>query len=319
MPMVSPVPPRPVDPVAAILSDACAGRTDPARPILIAGPTASGKSGLALAIARANGRSIVNADSLQVYGGWRVLTARPSDADLARAPHALFGHVPPDQDYSVGQWLRDAGPLLRQRPAPVIVGGTGLYFTALTEGLADIPATTPLMRARATAHLAHDGLDAMAGALDPDTRARIDLRNPMRVQRAWEVQTQTGRGLAAWQDDTAPPLVPLASALPLLLSADREWLAARIAARFEAMLAAGALDEARAMMADWDPARLSSKAIGAAELIAHLHGDLSLEAARTATLLATRRYAKRQRTWFRNRMGAWWSADAQEIGRMFGE
>ncbi|MEM8959256.1 MAG: tRNA (adenosine(37)-N6)-dimethylallyltransferase MiaA [Pseudomonadota bacterium] len=298
------------------LQDALAGRTDPDRPILIAGPTASGKSGLAMALARAGGRSIVNADALQVYGGWHLLTARPGARDMAEVPHALFGHVPPDRDYSVGTWLREAAPLLDQHPAPVIVGGTGLYFAALTEGLADIPATSPDTRARATALLERAGLEALAAALDPDTRAGIDLQNPMRVQRAWEVQAQTGRGLAAWQRDTAPPLLPLENALPILLTADRDWLAARIAARFEVMLADGALEEARAMMPGWDPARLSSRAIGAAELIAHLRGELTLEQARAATLLATRQYAKRQRTWFRNRMVAWCAVDAQEIGRM---
>lgn len=296
-------PPAPDDRGPAAVVDALAGRIDPARPVLIAGPTAAGKSGLALAIAQAGGRAVVNADALQVYGGWRILTARPDPAALAAAPHALYGHVPPDREYSVGEWLRALPPLLRLRPAPVLVGGTGLYFSALTEGLAEIPATAPDTRALASARLSRDGLDALAAELDAETRSRIDLQNPMRVQRAWEVQAQTGLGLAAWQNATPAPLLPVAAAVPLLIEAEPAWLAERIAARFEAMLEDGALDEARAMLPAWDPSRQSSRAIGATELIAHIRGELSLEAARVATLLATRQYAKRQRTWFRNRMG----------------
>ena len=168
----------------------------PDRPVLIAGPTASGKSALALAIAEARGGVIVNADALQVFANWRVLTARPPAADLARAPHALYGHVPGDADYSVGHWLRDLRPLLARRP--IIVGGTGLYFTALTEGLADIPPVPPGIRTEANALPLAD----MLAALDPPTRDRIDGNNRARVQRAFEVLRSTGRGLAAWQQDT---------------------------------------------------------------------------------------------------------------------
>lgn len=305
-------------PAEAALTDALSGETDPTRPILIAGPTASGKSGLALAIASAGDRQIVNADALQVYGGWRILTARPNDADLARAPHLLYGHVPPDQDYSVGHWLRDSAPLLARRPAPVIVGGTGLYFAALTEGLAEIPSTLPELRAHATARISTEGSDALAAELDPVTRGRIDLRNPMRVQRAWEVQTQTGRGLAAWQASPAAPRLALDNALPFLLHADRDWLTPRIARRFDAMLANGVLDEARVMAPDWDPERPSSKAIGAADLIGYLAGHRSLEQVRDAAVISTRQYAKRQRTWFRNRMQSWWTVDARIVSETAG-
>ncbi len=277
----------------------------PDRPVLIAGPTASGKSALALAIATAQGRAIVNADALQVYGGWRLLTARPDDTALAAAPHALYGHVPPDAAYSVGAWLREVAPLIAVDPAPVIVGGTGLYFAALTEGLAEIPETLPAIRARGTALRHEAGLAALLAALDPATLARIDPANPRRVQRAWEVQAQTGRGLAAWQADTLPPLLPLAGATALLVEADKAVLSPRIAARFAAMLDAGALEEARAMAPGWDPAHPSSRAIGAAQLIAHLRGQTSLKAATADALQATRAYAKRQRTWFRARMGGW--------------
>ncbi|WP_043869931.1 tRNA (adenosine(37)-N6)-dimethylallyltransferase MiaA [Celeribacter indicus] len=278
-------------------------------PVLIAGPTASGKSALALEIAERQGGVIVNADALQVFANWRVLTARPSPEDEARAPHALYGHVPGDAEYSVGHWLRDVAPFVRGAERPVIVGGTGLYFTALTEGLAEIPPTPPAIRAEADrrrrAEGGHAGLLAELEADDPRTAARIDRRNPMRVQRAWEVLRATGRGLADWQADTPPPLLPLAACFPILVEAEKSWLGARIDRRFETMLAEGALAEAEANLPHWDPAAPSAKAIGAPELIAHLRGETDLVQAKQAATLATRQYAKRQRTWFRARMGAY--------------
>ncbi len=275
-------------------------------PVLIAGPTASGKSALALQIAQNSGGVIINADALQVFDGWRVLTARPDDADLARAPHLLYGHVPFDADYSVGHWLRQVGDILANSPArPIIVGGTGLYFRALTEGLADIPRTPPDIRTQAEALLADGGLPALLADLDAPTRARIDVQNPMRVQRAWEVLHTTGRSLADWQDATPPPLLPLNKTAPVVINADRDWLNARINLRFDLMLENGALDEARAMEPRWNPAHLSSKAIGAPELIAYIRGDLSLEEAKAAACIASHQYAKRQRTWFRARMKGW--------------
>jgi tRNA dimethylallyltransferase len=273
-------------------------------PVLIAGPTASGKSALAMEIADRAGGTIVNADALQVFADWRILTARPSPADEAALPHRLYGHVPGHQPYSVGHWLRDLRPLLGGGRL-VIVGGTGLYFTALTEGLADIPPTPPEVRAEADARLAEHGPGPLLADLDPATAARIDTLNPVRVQRAWEVQRTTGRGLAAWQDDTGPPLVPLAGARAFLIPGDRDWLAPRIARRFDAMLDAGVIDEARANRPGWSPALPSAKAIGAAELMAHLDGALPREAARELIVTLTRQYAKRQRTWFRARMSAW--------------
>ena len=280
----------------------------PSRPVLIAGPTASGKSALALTIAERQGGVIVNADALQVFDGWRVLTARPDDADLARAPHRLYGHVPFDAPYSVGDWLRDLTPLL-DGARPIIVGGTGLYFAALTEGLAEIPPTPPAIRAEGDAM----PLPVLLDALDPATAARIDRANRARVQRAWEVLQTTGRPLADWQDATPPPLLPLAQATAIAIDAPKDWLTPRIARRFEMMLAGGALDEARAMRARWDPALPSSRAIGAAELIAHLDGDMTLEAAREAAVIATRQYAKRQRTWFAARMRRWHRLGAADL------
>ncbi|GGD32088.1 tRNA (adenosine(37)-N6)-dimethylallyltransferase MiaA [Sinisalibacter lacisalsi] len=278
---------------------------DPALPVLIAGPTASGKSTLALTIARAQGGVVVNADALQVFANWRVLTARPDAAQEAIAPHALYGHVPGDSAYSVGHWLRDVAPLLAGGARPIIVGGTGLYFSALTEGLAEIPPTPDAVRAEADARLAREGHGAMLAELDGATSARIDVLNPARVQRAWEVQRATGRGLAAWQDATPPPLLPLDRTQALVIDAPRDWLRDRIARRFDAMLAAGALDEARANLDGWSDALPSAKAIGARELIAHLQGALSLDEARARAITASQQYAKRQRTWFRARMGDW--------------
>ncbi len=275
------------------------------RPVLIAGPTASGKSALALRIAEASGGVIVNADAIQVFANWRVLSARPSRADEARAPHLLYGHVPGDADYSVGHWLREVAPVLRAGPRPIIVGGTGLYFTALTEGLAEIPALPAHVRPAAEARLREGGIAALLDDLDSATLARIDRQNPMRVQRAWEVWHGTGRGLADWQDATPAPLLPLSDVTPILVDAPKDWLDARIARRFAAMLTEGALDEARANLGHWDPTHLSAKAIGAPALIAHLQGQMTLEAAQEAATIATRQFAKRQRTWFRARMGGW--------------
>lgn len=286
---------------------------DAARHLLIAGPTASGKSALALAVARAQGGTVVNADALQVWSCWRVLTARPTRDDEAQAPHALYGHVAPGAAWSVGDWLRRVAAL---RGRLIVVGGTGLYLTALTRGLAPIPPTPPELRAEADARLAQpDGLAALVAQLDARSRAGIDLRNPARVQRAWEVLRATGRGIADWQAQTPPPLLDPADCQRLLVTADRDWLAGRIAQRFHAMLAQGALDEARAMQPRWDPAQQWAKAIGAPELIAHLEGRLSLPEATERAIIASRQYAKAQRIWFRGRMRDWtvWRSDATGV------
>ena len=276
------------------------------QPVLIAGPTASGKSALALEIAEMSGGTIINADASQVFEGWRVLTARPSAQEEKRAEHRLYGHVDFTSHYSAGQWLRDLTPLLRQdQPRPIIVGGTGLYFSALTEGMAEIPETPDDVRVAANTLRNVGKLDEMIDALDDATRAKIDLQNPMRVQRAWEVQTATGVGLAEWHAQTPPPLLPLSACTAIVLEADTEWLNARISTRFDAMVSGGALDEARYNLDRFDPDLLSCKAIGAPELIAHLRGETTREQAKEAASIATRQFAKRQRTWFRARMKAW--------------
>ena len=274
-------------------------------PILIAGPTASGKSALALECAERFGGTIINADALQVFENWRVLSARPDEADEARAKHVLYGHLPYDADYSVGAWLREVEPFLLGSERPIIVGGTGLYFTALTQGLAEIPATPSDIRGKADAIVADRGFQALIPEIDERTRGAIDLMNPMRVQRAWEVQHATGKGIRAWQDETPAPLLSLRRSVPILFDVEKDWLNSRIAQRFDIMLDTGALEEAQKNLENWDPNLLSNRAIGAPELIAHLNGDMTLEKAREAATIATRQFAKRQRTWFRSKMKDW--------------
>jgi tRNA dimethylallyltransferase len=283
------------------------------RPLLIAGPTASGKSALALALAERHGGCVVNADALQVYACWRVLTARPGDDELARAPHMLYGHVGCDVRYSVGAWLRDVAEALAEARRlglrPIVVGGTGLYLSALTEGLADIPEIPPEVRARSEALLGAGRLDALLADLarhDPATLARIDRSNPMRVQRAWEVLAATGRGLSAWHRTTGPPLVPPSAAVRLVVEPEISMLNANIAARFHLMMQQGALDECRRFLAAGYALNApSGRALGAAQLARYLSGEIPFEAAVADGITATRQFAKRQRTWFRRRMADW--------------
>ncbi|MGB3178617.1 MAG: tRNA (adenosine(37)-N6)-dimethylallyltransferase MiaA [Albidovulum sp.] len=278
---------------------------NPTTPVLIAGATASGKSALALEIAERQGGVIINADALQVWACWRILSARPSGADEARAAHHLYGHLERDENWSVGHWLRAVSSLLQNRQRPIIVGGTGLYFSALTEGLAEIPATPAAIRAEADARLETDGLAALLAEIDVETAARIDCKNPARVQRAWEVQAATGRGLASWQDETGPPLLPLDQTAAFVIDAERDWLVDRIDKRFVQMVDQGALDEVRENLPHWQPSALWARAIGAPELVAHLRGEQNLDEAIAAAQIASRQYAKRQRSWFRSRMVKW--------------
>ena len=275
------------------------------RPVLIAGPTASGKSALALALARRDGRVIVNADALQAYARWRILTARPTKAKEAEVEHRLYGHIGRGADYSVGHWLREVADVLAQTTPVVIVGGTGLNLSALTSGLVDIPATPKEVRVTADQRMAEQGLAGMLADLDAKTAARIDRANSARVQRAWEVFKATGRGLADWQDQTGPALLPLENAEAIVLRPDVAWLNGRIDQRFDSMVAMGAVDEVAAELPFWDPDHASARAIGAPELIRHLRGEVALAAAIAAAKQASRQYAKRQRTWLRSRMKAW--------------
>jgi tRNA dimethylallyltransferase len=288
-----------------------------ATPVLIYGPTASGKSTLALRIAERDGGCIINADASQVYSCWRVLTARPSAQDLARAPHRLFGHVSCATRYSVGAWLRDAADALAEARAsgqrPIVVGGTGLYFMALTEGLAAVPETPREIRARSEAILAHGRLDLLLAELagrDPETFSRIDRANPRRVQRAWEVVVATGRGLSDWQRQTPAPVVPSERCIRIAGYPDIAILNNNIRQRLVEMLEDGALDECRRfLVAGHDATLPAANVLGASPLFAHLRGEIGLDAAIEAAVTATRQFAKRQRTWLRNRMPDWTRLD----------
>lgn len=276
-------------------------KISPDQPVLIAGPTASGKSALALEIAQQQGGVIINADASQVYDCWRVITARPTAAEEAGTKHALYGHLPFDAAYSAGHWLREVTPLLSGPDRPIIIGGTGLYYTALTIGMAEIPPTPAEVRA-----IGDDlPIEDMLLVLDAESKSRIDVKNRARVQRAWEVFQATGKPLSAWQDDTPPPLLPVSACAALVFDVDKDWLETRIRRRFDLMLDQGALDEAKAMQDRYDPALPSCRAIGVPELMGYLNGDLTIEQAREQASVATRRFAKRQRTWFRSKMRNW--------------
>lgn len=274
-------------------------------PILIAGPTASGKSSLAMDLAQMTGGPIVNADAIQVYENWRVLTARPSITDEGLVEHLLYGHIAKAAEYSVGHWLRDVQGILSKYERPIIVGGTGLYFTALTQGLANIPPIPDDLRAKGNALRADHGIDALLQDLDSATRDSIDTQNPMRVQRAWEVLHATGTSIIEWQTQTPPPLLDVHTATAIVFDVEKDWLNDRIAQRFDSMLDTGALAEAQDNLTDWNPSLLSSKAIGAPDLIAFCQAEIPLETARSNATIATRQFAKRQRTWFRSKMKTW--------------
>ena len=280
------------------------------KPILICGPTASGKSALGLAIAERIDGCIINADALQIYDAWSVLTARPSVEDENRAPHFLYGHVPFKETYSVGGWLRDLENILNHIDRrPIIVGGTGLYFSSLTKGLAEIPETPMEIRERGNVIRNRSNTEEFIAYLsekDPKTLAGVDANNAMRLQRAWEVLVTTGRGLASWQMDTPDPPLNLGETTPIVLNSRAEWLNRRIEKRFDAMVDQGALDECRkAVEKGWDTTLPSSRALGAQELVSFFAGDLTLDQAKEKATIATRQFAKRQRTWFRSKMKDW--------------
>jgi tRNA dimethylallyltransferase len=282
---------------------------DAAQPpaLLVAGPTASGKSALALAVAERLGGVVINADSMQVYRELAVITARPGPADLARAPHALYGVRPAAEAGSVAWWRAAAlAEMARARAAgrvPILCGGTGLYFAALTEGLATIPPVPEAARAEARRLLAEEGpgaLHARLACLDPATAATLRPGDSQRVARAYEVMTGTGRGLLAWQAEGGTGKAPWRFAA-LILDPPRAALRQAIAARWQAMLAGGAIEEAAALRALWlDPALPAMRAHGVPELLAHLDGRMSLEAASARAILNTGQYTKRQATWFRH-------------------
>ncbi len=285
--------------------------------LLLCGPTASGKSGLALAHARAAGAEIVNADSMQVYADLRVLTARPTAADEALAPHHLYGVADAADAWSVGRWLRAAMAALeaiaaRGRPA-IVVGGTGLYFRALTQGLADIPAVPPEVRADVADRfqgLGEAAFRARLAALDPASEARIAPGDRQRLTRALEVAEATGRSLSAWRGANAPALAP-GTWSALVIDPPRDELYARIDARLAAMVESGALEEVAALTArGLSPGLPALKALGVRPFAAQLSGAVSPADALAQARQDTRRYAKRQLTWFRGQTPDWLRASS---------
>jgi tRNA dimethylallyltransferase len=290
------------------------------RAVLIAGPTASGKSALALQLAERLGGAVVNADSMQVYRDLRIITARPPPEEEARAPHRLYGHVDAAENYSTGRWCRDVAEVLdevaREGRVPILVGGTGLYFKALTSGLAAVPPIPPEIRADVRGRLAAEGVAPLYNELlerDPNTAHRLMPNDRSRISRALEVVLATGRSLSDWHRQGLPPLLDGASAAKVFITCERKELVRRIEARFAAMLDAGALDEVRALAArHLDPMLPAMKAHGVPWLIRHLNGDISLDEAAAGAIMDTRRYAKRQVTWFRNQMTDWPAVPAEQ-------
>ena len=278
--------------------------------LLIAGPTASGKSALAMRLARQRDGVVINTDSMQVYRDLRVLTARPTPDEEAALPHRLYGTVDAAVNFSAGAWLADAAKVLAevcaQGKLPIFVGGSGLYFKALTRGLSDVPAIATVVRDDVRARLERDGVEALHAQLalrDAESAARLRRNDRTRIARELEVVEATGRSLTDWHRDALPPLLPAGAFRAMFLSPDRDELYARIDARFDVMLQAGALDEVAALAARrLDPLLPAMKAHGVPALIRHLAGELSLEEAAVIGRADTRHYAKRQFTWFRHQL-----------------
>jgi len=279
--------------------------------VLIAGPTASGKSALALELAEEIGGTIINGDSMQVYSELRILTARPEARDEARARHLLYGHIPVAQRYSVGRYLDDAISAIssarRAARIPIFVGGSGLYFNALTEGLSPIPDISPHVREALEKRLAEIGLPAFFAEYsekDPETFSGLRPSDKQRVFRAACVFVASGRGLKKWQEIKGTSPLEELEVRRVVLAPPREWLHARITKRFEAMIEGGAIEEARSL-ASLDPSLPAARALGLPQLQGHLRGEIDLEVAASQAVAETRRYAKRQMTWFRRFMSDW--------------
>lgn len=283
------------------------------RAVLIAGPTASGKSALALKLAEQLGGVIVNADSMQVYRDLRIITARPTPEEEVRTTHRLYGFVDAAENYSVGRWCRDVEEALKEARSqgrmPILVGGTGLYFKALTTGLAAVPPIPADIRAEVRSRLQREGSPALhveLARLDPATAKRVTINDRSRIARALEVVLATGRPLSDWHIEGLPPLIDSKRVAKVFISCERKELVHRIERRFAAMLKSGALEEVRRLAArGLDPSLPAMKAHGVPWLIRHLDGEISLEEAVAGAVMDTRRYAKRQLTWFRNQMQDW--------------
>jgi tRNA dimethylallyltransferase len=278
--------------------------------ILIAGPTASGKSALALALAEKLGGTIINADSMQVYRDLRIITARPTPAEEARVAHRLYGHVDAAENFSVGRWCTEVADVLaatkREARTAIVVGGTGLYFSALTRGLAAVPPIPAQIRNEVRARLASDGAEPLHVELmrrDPIAAARLMPGDRARVTRALEVILATGRSIVQWHEANMPACVDAALAAKVFLMPDRDALLRRVDARFDAMMVAGALGEVRALAERrLDPNLPAMKAHGVPWLIRHLNGEIALAEAIEGGKRDTRQYTKRQATWFRNQL-----------------
>jgi tRNA dimethylallyltransferase len=301
--------------------------TDAGRALLIAGPTASGKSALALALAEKSGGIVINTDSMQVYRDLRIITARPTPDEEARVPHRLYGHRDAAVNCSVGSWLEDAAFALAEARAqdklPIFIGGTGLYFKALLRGLADVPAVPANIREAVRARLERDGIEALHAELarrDPVMGERLKPRDRARVARALEVIEATGRSINDWHTLGLPPLLSPANVTAVFLAPDRAELYARIDRRFATMLEQGALDEVAALARrGLDPVLPAMKAHGVPALIRHLKAEITLAEAATIGATDTRHYAKRQFTWFRHQLGEFeWLRPEDAEGRLSG-
>ena len=288
--------------------------------MLIAGPTASGKSALALDLARRLRGLIINTDSMQVYRDLRIITARPSREEEREVPHRLYGHVDAAVNYSAGRWVADAAAALVEARSdgrlPIFIGGSGLYFRALTRGLSAVPPIPAAIREQVRDRLAQQGPEALHAELarrDPASAGRLKPRDRIRIARALEVLEATGRSLTDWHRDGLPPVLAPGEAAAVFLAPDRDTLYARIDRRFAQMLNGGALEEVRRLAArGLDPLLPAMKAHGVPALIRHLKGELSLDEAAAIGRLDTRRYAKRQFTWFRHQLPEFaWMAPAE--------
>jgi tRNA dimethylallyltransferase len=295
------------------------------RAVLIAGPTTSGKSALALALAEELGGTVINADSMQVYRDLRIITARPTPQDEARVPHLLYGQIDAAENYSVGRWCVDAAAALaaveRAGRLPIVVGGTGLYFKALTRGLAAVPPIPAAIRTAVRTRLAAEGVGALYAELekrDPDAASRLMPGDRVRISRALEVVLATGRSLAQWHDHGMAPALDPDRAVKIFLEVERAELYRRIDVRFDAMVAAGVIDEVRALgRRGLDPALPAMKAHGVPWLLRHLAGEIDLATAVAEAQRDTRRYTKRQATWFRHQLPDWtWVATGTALGEI---
>jgi tRNA dimethylallyltransferase len=290
-------------------------------PILIAGPTASGKSALALALAERLGGTVINADAMQVYRELRVLTARPDADDERRAPHRLYGHVPGAEAYSAARYAAEARAAIAAAEEagslPIVVGGTGLYFKALTEGLSPIPPIPDEIRARWRACAGEEGAAALHAILaerDPEMAARLRPTDPQRLVRALEVLEATGTSLARWQEEPGEPVVRVEDGRAVVVAPERDVLRQRIDARFDRMMAHGAVEEVRALLQlALSPELPVMRALGVGPLARLIAGEASPAEAAEAAKAETRQYAKRQLTWLRRNMNAWKWIDAQEM------